>query len=582
MSIKVDVPPTVSLTSTHALTARATDNLGVSTTSAAVTIRVDAPPGVSITAPANNAVFAAPANITVTASASDADGTVAKVDFFDGATLVGTATAAPYGVTLANVAAGAHSYSARATDNQGASTTSAAVGVTVDAAPAVNLTAPAPNAVYAAPGNVTLTATATDSVGTIAKVDFYQGTTLIGTSTAAPYSFNWTGVAAGPYSLTAVATNDAGMTTTSSAVAITVDAAPSVAISNPASGASFTAPANVPIAASASDTAGTVTKVDFYQGGTLITTLTAAPYSFTWTGVPAGSYSLTAVATNDAGETTTSTAIAITVRSAVAQMYYIQVDHLNTPRLVADSTGTTVWRWDQGEPFGNDVPNNNPSGLGAFDFPLRFPGQYFDREINTVYNVRRDYDPSIGRYVQSDPVGLGAGLNTYLYVSANPLSFIDPYGLRATVLCTRCRGTAGPMVCTSDEDGNSGPSFTTNMGTNETSLTPGDPFGTNGPISSGDYDLPNAFSPQFNRVVPSPTNTGRPGQVRTPSGTTRSGIRIHAGTISQGCLTTGRGQTGVETEGAIRDLVNRNVNTGGTTLTIEEQDCNGCNTCPSQ
>ena len=67
-------------------------------------IRVDAAPTVSITAPANNAVFTPPANIAVTATAADADGTVTKVDFFDGATLVGTATAAPYSVTLANAA----------------------------------------------------------------------------------------------------------------------------------------------------------------------------------------------------------------------------------------------------------------------------------------------------------------------------------------------------------------------------------------------------------------------------------------------------------------------------------------------
>src|SRR5881409_1349303 len=91
-------------------------------------------------------------------------------------------------------------------------------------------------------------------------------------------------------------------------------------------------------------------------------------------------------------------------------------DHLNTPRLIANSTGTTVWRWDHGEPFGNDVPNDNPSGAGAFDFPLRFPGQYFDRETNLAYNYFRDYDPAIGRYAQSDPIGLRGGANTY----ANP------------------------------------------------------------------------------------------------------------------------------------------------------------------
>ncbi len=413
----------------HSFTARATDNQGASTTSAAVGVTVDAAPAVNLTAPAANAVYAAPGNVTLTATATDSVGTIAKVDFYQGTILIGTATTSPYSFNWTNVPAGNYSLTAIATDDAGGTTTSAPVAIKVDAAPVVNLTAPANNAVFAAPAAIALSAAATDTVGAVAKVDFYQGTTLIGTATAAPYSFNWTGVAAGPYSLTAVATNDAGMTTTSSAVAITVDAAPSVAISSPASGASFTAPANVPVAASATDSAGTVTKVDFYRDGTLITTLTAAPYSFTWTNVPAGNYSLTAVATNDAGTSATSAAVAIAVNSGVAQIYYIHPDHLNTPRLIADSTGTTVWRWDQGEPFGNDVPNADPNNIGTtFDFPLRFPGQYFDRETNLNYNMRRDYDPAIGGYKQSDPIGLRGGINTYAYVDGNPLRFVDPSG----------------------------------------------------------------------------------------------------------------------------------------------------------
>lgn len=91
-------------------------------------------------------------------------------------------------------------------------------------------------------------------------------------------------------------------------------------------------------------------------------------------------------------------------------------DHLNTPRLVADATGTTVWRWDQAEPFGVNVPDENPSTLGAFEFPLRFPGQYADKETNLSYNYFRDYDPETGRYVQSDPIGLeGAWAKLYEY-----------------------------------------------------------------------------------------------------------------------------------------------------------------------
>ena len=110
-------------------------------------------------------------------------------------------------------------------------------------------------------------------------------------------------------------------------------------------------------------------------------------------------------------------------------MYFIHVDHLNTPRLIADEQQRVVWRWDQPEPFGDSVPDENPSGLGTFEFPGRFPGQYFDRETNLYYNYARDYDPAIGRYAQSDPIGLHAGTNTYAYVQGNPLTYIDPFGL---------------------------------------------------------------------------------------------------------------------------------------------------------
>ena len=88
--------------------------------------------------------------------------------------------------------------------------------------------------------------------------------------------------------------------------------------------------------------------------------------------------------------------------------------HLNTPRLVADDTQKTVWKWEQQEPFGAGACNPDPDGDNVqFEFNLRFPGQYFDRETNAHYNYFRDYDPAIGRYTRSDPIGLRGGLNAY-------------------------------------------------------------------------------------------------------------------------------------------------------------------------
>ena len=99
--------------------------------------------------------------------------------------------------------------------------------------------------------------------------------------------------------------------------------------------------------------------------------------------------------------------------------------------------------------------------------------------------------------------------------------------------------------------------------------------GANGPLPPGEYDLPNAYSPTFKRIVPSPTNTGVPGVIATPAGTQRGGIRWHKGTHSEGCFTTGPGQRGSDAETMVRDIVNRNSQTGGTRVIIQEIDC-GC------
>lgn len=76
------------------------------------------------------------------------------------------------------------------------------------------------------------------------------------------------------------------------------------------------------------------------------------------------------------------------------------------------------------------VPDENPSGLGAFELPLRFPGQYFDKETNLAYNFFRDYDAGVGRYLQSDPLAMNASVNTYAYVSGDPIGSTDPVGLQ--------------------------------------------------------------------------------------------------------------------------------------------------------
>jgi RHS repeat-associated protein len=250
-------------------------------------------------------------------------------------------------------------------------------------------------------------------------------------------------VAAGTYSLTARATNDKGDTDLSDPVSITVNALPSVSLTSPSSNAAFKAPANIPLAVQVADTDGSIANVEYFYGTTLITSLSAPPYSFVWTEVPQGTYALTARVTDNLGGAVTSVAVNVTVTAAEAKLYYIHVDHLNSPRAVYDDQQQLRWKWEQAEPFGVNVPDENPSGLGTFELPLRLPGQYYDRETARHQNKNRDYDPSGGRYIQSDPLGLRAGLNTYAYGLSSPLLNADPEGLDVTLYCRAVGGTGG-------------------------------------------------------------------------------------------------------------------------------------------
>ncbi len=111
------------------------------------------------------------------------------------------------------------------------------------------------------------------------------------------------------------------------------------------------------------------------------------------------------------------------------KLLYLEVDHLNTPRVARDEQKRVVWRWDS-DAFGNTAPNEDPDGDGIkTTINLRFAGQYFDAESGLHYNWHRYYDPQTGRYTQPDPIGVEGGLNPYAYVDGNPITGFDPEGL---------------------------------------------------------------------------------------------------------------------------------------------------------
>jgi len=124
--------------------------------------------------------------------------------------------------------------------------------------------------------------------------------------------------------------------------------------------------------------------------------------------------------------------------TAIETVTYLHTDHLATPRSGTDANGVVVWAWES-DGFGNTQADNDPDGDGNETVVrLRFPGQYYDQETQLHYNWNRYYDPRVGRYITSDPIGLDGGLNTFGYVGGNPTGFIDPTGRVAGVATGFC------------------------------------------------------------------------------------------------------------------------------------------------
>lgn len=320
----------------HSLTARAYDNRKASMTSAAVAISVTAnqPPSVTIVKPADGAVYAAGSTVTLTADAVDADGSITRVEFFDGATSLTALGTAPWTWTWSSPAPGSHTITAHTTDDQGAGATSApiTVNVTDNRPPSVSITAPADGAVYAAGSPVVLTADAHDADGAVTQVEFFADATPLVVLRAAPWSWTWPAPGPGHHDITARATDDRGAVADSAVSSVAVGAPPRVVIAAPTGCVTLNAPYYLPVTVHAFSASSAITKIELFDGVTLVDSALKAPASFTMTEPSAGTHSFTARATDANGFTATS-------RPAVVKV--LPVNQLPTVSLTAPVDGTT-------------------------------------------------------------------------------------------------------------------------------------------------------------------------------------------------------------------------------------------------
>jgi sulfur relay (sulfurtransferase) complex TusBCD TusD component (DsrE family) len=214
-------------------------------------------------------------------------------------------------------------FAATAVDTSGSESgysTEVVYTIPVATAPTIVLSSPVIGASYTAPATISCAASVTANGHTITQVQFYNGATLLGTVAAAPHSYSWNSASAGTYSLSAKAVYDSGSTVASTPANVTVTnvSLPSIVLTAPANGASYAAPATISLAASVNANGHTITKVQFYNGTTLLAENASAPYSFVCTNVSAGSYSLSAKAVYDSGSTAICTPVNVTCVNASA------------------------------------------------------------------------------------------------------------------------------------------------------------------------------------------------------------------------------------------------------------------------
>jgi hypothetical protein len=290
---------------------------------------VNTPPTVALTAPASGANYPEPAIITVAAAADDADGKVAKVDFFAGPTLLGSDATRPYKFTWNDVPAGLYVLTAVATDDRGATTSSETRTVTVSAPdersesqtspeapatpqPAGSVSESRPGRSFAEPSfqpaspsttNTAPSPTSPTSPSTSLKPSVISA--QVGVST----SSETTAVAD-------AATGAAQETTVSDTTAPSSNASPTVALTSPTNGAAYALPSTVTFTATAADADGSIQQVEFYVGSSLVGVDTTSPYSATWSTATTGTYGVSAVARDNQGAMTVSTWHDITVAAA--------------------------------------------------------------------------------------------------------------------------------------------------------------------------------------------------------------------------------------------------------------------------
>ena len=310
----------LSATGAYTMEAVATDTSGATSVSLPVRINIVAsqPPTVNITQPIGQALFNQGQPVAITATATAAEGTITSVEFLDNGTLLFTDIGFPYTFSTTTLPVGSHTLTARATDSQGVTTTSAPVQITVRVPPVnlpeVAITQPIGGSRFDVGQNITIVAERNDEDIIVNQLAIFVSGTLMltGTVNENPLILNTTQIPAGNHEIIAVLTYNDDFSVESKPVNIIVgsgNTAPLVAIVAPPNNAPFINQGDdVTLTATANDSDGTVTQVEFFANSGSVNLPLGVDvndgdnsFSIVWANIPAGTHTITAVATDNRG-----------------------------------------------------------------------------------------------------------------------------------------------------------------------------------------------------------------------------------------------------------------------------------------
>jgi hypothetical protein len=296
------------------------------------------PPTIQIISPIEYAVYKTSDIIGIDIEANSSLGEVEKVQLYLNENLLYTFYEIPYKYDLKDSLEGNYTLKAVVTDNSGQISTSKITNFSIEnpnVAPTANITAPAANAQFIEGDDATITVNATDTDGIITQVDFFNGSTLLGTDITSPYSFTWSNLAVGSFSLTAKATDNEGTMTVSSPVNINViekvtgENPIGVIISEPVivtpvNNQEYEAGVAVQILVMFQGSDESVKKVEYYSGSEIIGSSVISPFAFTWQNPAPGEHLLTAKASgSDQSNFKTSESVTILVKEKIQTIFQI-------------------------------------------------------------------------------------------------------------------------------------------------------------------------------------------------------------------------------------------------------------------